>query len=506
MSVELSQKLEEKSRVVKEQTAGELEGDVIALEIAIKERVAWLEDNNSLLCGAPTRPVFSKRYTVKSSSAARNRDYNTEIRLAKMEERIIMAKLTAEQRALIGDIRRRTRESIAREDLVIRAEYAAYMADNPAYAGLSEGDIQIAERDLDKCLKSMGSKLLRDMESEIDTVTAEARAQRRHGTPRGSALSREQLHGESKAVEEYRRDAIARYRRTKEDLEAAEVEEMACFDAEAPGLLSRGVSEASIKKYRQEALESCRKTNASKLHRLGKSINREVRMLAAKDMETAARQEHPSQLAAMMESYLATCVDTDYTPGACSAAEKQEDIANTIDLGFEQSEGDWASFLSIASYYLSMLDQPKAQKDRMMRLYAVLLLSSGSSSAPPDSAFGELERKIESLRSKRDTLLRDVRFLDARIKQRVIPEKRKKPRKDPEPSRYTKAYMEYIAKAPSAVLPSGQRCKSGESEPKAPCMDAREMQALMNAASKAKKTRVYYSSHELREARDKMDR
>lgn len=507
MDTKLSQRLEEKSREVKEQTAQALEADITLLETAVSERALWLEDHKQ---GSSEKPKFSRYYTTKSSNVAQNKDRRTEERLSRMEERIIRSKLTREQRSLIESIRQRTQESIQREERIIRADYIAYMSDNPAYAGLSDSDTELAQRDLAKCLRSMESRLTYAMELEINSVTAETRVRRQYGdveaTPLPSDLAMQDGQS-SQRVEEYKCAAIAKYKQAKACMEQVEQEELACFDNEASDLRSRGASEADIKKYRQEALNSCRKTNADKLQRLSKTINREVRALIAADRESQVSREHVDRLGSMMIAYRAACSSVEYSPSICSlTSTKAEDVANIIDLGFEQSEGSWESFLSVASYYLPMLDQERSSKDRMMRLYAVCMLSSDYKPGSAGGAFGELEQKIETLRSKRDALLKDVRFQDARIKQRLLPPvKKPAPKKAPAISKYTKSYMDYLSKAPPVVMPGS--CSDGSNTRAEGKMSTyvrqREIEAAMSAV-KPKKAHVDASSYALREARDNM--
>ena len=480
-----SARLEEQSLLIKTQTVNGLETDIASLHLAVEERTTWL---NTL--SVDVKPVFTRAYTAKiTPGAVRAKDKSAGNRLYRVEEKIITARLTREQLGVVAAIQERHKEDVERATSTLQAEYAEYMTDNPAYAGLSDSETLIAEQDLDKYIKSTIVRLQWQMKIDVEAVTAEVRARRHH------VASCDDDATVCASVEEHRRDSIVRYKTLRAELQAAEDAEMACFDDEdAVELSQRGASDADVKKYRQDALESCRKTNTDKLQRLSRSINREVRVLTAEDRESAVREQHRDKLTAMMTSYKELCTNIEYAPSVCSHADKQQDVANTIDLGFEQSDGDWSSFMSLCAYYLSMLDQSQQHKDRLVRLYAVCLLSTGGC-GPVTGAVGELESQIESLRQQRNTLMRDVRFLDARVKARRTPKQTPAPvaKKSPQISRFTIAYMAYCDAAPPA--PSLLFAHSQD-------VPGSLTVSQLKSITRVKKSRS--CSYALREARDRM--
>ena len=406
--------LEKKARDVKEKTIVSLQETVKTLQTNIEERSSWLKDNPVY---SVTAPKFSSKYSMRSESVARNADNRMAAALERIDDSITLSTLTKEQRAVIACIKKKFAEDVLTQTQQTVSEFHAYIEDNPAYVGLSESDMKLAHEDLNNCVQNVELRLTREMSKQIREITLPAkvsRVQRRYRNLRGHEEKEE-----SARVAEYRRNGMVKYRELREQLEKEAADEMETFELEAEELRQNKVSETQIQSCRQEITASVDKRNREKLSKLARTMTREIRMLSAEEGESEV-SESPTlcgKVSSMMSAYLEQYKNTHTRAGVVVTTQYiQEDVLGAVDLGFEESCGDWQGFVAVMCYYFPMTDLPQKDAARFARLYAVSAVTFDDTKIEIQD---ELDVQITQLQQQRDRLMTDVRFLDSRIKQRL---------------------------------------------------------------------------------------
>jgi len=448
-------KLEQKTKNIKQETISSLQTNLQELTLAIQERQAWLAG------GAVGGPKFSNTYTARYASVIKNADAKVAAKLSSIDEQIARAKLSKDQRALIASIKQRGMQEIHNNRQTTTEEFHRYITTNPIYAGISEKQMTIAKQDLESSIKSSEIRIIDAMHEQIAQVMGLVRETTDDSCRRTTVNPRADLNkiiSSSARVDQYRMQSIKHHAtllaETKEEID----EEIAGFEAQIPALKRRKATDGMIATLRKDAKECAEKHADIKLKQLTRVISRTMRMMISEECEEYISRSIKlnNRVISLFSLYFTPPSLPSIPPIASPLIWGKESSADTelldvIDSNFEQCDRDWSLFVSINKSYLEMLSMQKEHRDRMMRLYAISFVIDETRLDQTTVIEDDQDVEIEKLRGQRNDLLRDVRFLDERVKEKLKMSKVKKVNTRPnvlEPrakiSKETQRYMEFI--------------------------------------------------------------
>ena len=426
------------------------------LEKSVAERVAWLQKPE-------TAPVFSHRYTSRSVPSAERLDGKVSRKLTEIDEAITHCRMSPGQRAMIQAILSKRLADMHAAEVRITEEFELCMATNPIYRGMAEKDVERARKDLQAAIRSEQLHIISRSEEEIIGVKrlgsghllSSDKTRSARSADCVSSLSLDVILHSSVRLEEYRKRNIEAYAAAKETCARDVTEEMAGFEAQAARVKR---TPARLSQMRKEAQADADRHADIALKQFLRVITREMRMLVAEECEDWCVRNCKPMLASLISQLPpSTTLESEDLP-------PRVEVLDVIDSNFEQCEGDWSLFASISRSYFGMLaGMELAEKDRLVRLYAVSQIVEAKQRELPSSlAKDNQDVQISDLRAKREELLRDVLRLDGVIKQKVAAMKREataaseKPKtRRHRPSKQTLAHLQnYAALCSAAPIPS----------------------------------------------------